>query len=105
MEACEERHARAQSIFRAGNEALRRAAGRRDSVPHLCECGDEGCFTRVPLAREEYEDVRAHPRRFLVSSGHEGRAQIVARGDGYAVIEEAAAGQIAVETDPRRNRS
>jgi hypothetical protein len=103
MDPSEERRARAQVIFRAGNEALRRAAGSRDgALPFLCECSDETCFTRVPLVREEYEEVRAHPRRFVVALGHEGEAQTVARRDGYAVIEkDAAAGEIAVETDPR----
>lgn len=103
MDSSAERRARAQVIFRAGNEALRRAAGSRDdALPFLCECSDETCFTRVPLVREEYEEVRAHPRRFVVALGHEGEAQTVARRDGYAVIErDAAAGEIAVETDPR----
>ena len=107
MDSSEERSARAQTIFRAGNEALGRAAASRDgAVPYICECGDEGCFTRVPLAREEYEEVRAHPRRFLVALGHEGEAQTVARRDGYAVIEkDDVAGRIAVETDPRGERS
>jgi hypothetical protein len=107
MEPSEERQARVQMIFRAGNEALLRAGGSRDgALPFLCECSDETCFTRVPLAREEYEGVRAHPRRFVVAPGHEGQAQPVARRDGYAVIEkDAAAGEIAVETDPRGEES
>lgn len=99
-----ERDVRAQTVFRAGNEALRRAAGSRDgAVPFLCECADEGCFTRIPLTEAEYEEVRAHPRRFVVAPGHERDERSVARNDGYAVVEkDAAAGEIAVETDPRR---
>lgn len=104
MDPAGERRARAETVFRAGNEALRRAAGTRDgTVPFLCECGDERCFERVPLTQEDYEEVRAHPRRFVVAHGHEGEAQTVARRDGYAVIEkDAAAGEIAARTDPRR---
>jgi len=99
-----ERDARAQTIFRAGNEALRRAADSRDgAVPFLCECGDERCFTRISLTSAEYEEVRAHPRRFLVAPGHEADERVIALNDGYAVVEkDAAAGEIAVETDPRR---
>ena len=103
MDPDQERDARAQTVFRAGNEALRRAAGSPDGpVPFLCECGDEKCFERVSLAPEDYEQVRAHPRRFVVASGHEGEAQTVARRDGYSVIEKAhGPGEIALETDPR----
>ena len=99
-----ERDVRTQTIFRAGNEALRRAADTRDgAVPYLCESRDEGCFTRIPLTAAEYEEVRAHPRRFVVARGHEGGERAVALNDGYAVVEkDAAAGEIAVETDPRR---
>ena len=99
-----ERDARTQTIFRAGNEALRRAADSHDgAVPFLCECRDEGCFTRIPLTTAEYEEVRAHPRRFLVARGHEGDERAIALNDGYALVEkDAAAGEIAVETDPRR---
>ena len=101
-----ERDARAQTIFRAGNEALRRAAGPPDgAVPFLCECGDEQCFARISLTAAEYEGVRAHPRRLVVAPGHEGDDRAIALNDGYAVVEkDAAAGEIAVETDPRRRR-
>ena len=99
-----ERDARTQTIFRAGNEALRRVAGSRNgAVPFLCECRDERCFTRIPLTSAEYEEVRAHPRRFVVARGHEGDERTIALNDGYALVEkDAAAGEIAVETDPRR---
>ena|SRR5688500_11064252 len=104
MDRTSERAARAQTIFRAGNEALERAAGRREgAIPFICECTDETCFARVPLARAEYEEVRAHGRHFVVALGHEGDAQTVAHRDGYAVVETDAA--IAVDTDPRKGGS
>ena len=104
MDRTSERAARAQTIFRAGNEALERAAGPREgAIPFICECGDETCLARVPLARAEYEEVRAHGRRFVVAPGHEGDAQTVARRDGYAVVETDSA--IAADTDPRKGGS
>jgi hypothetical protein len=98
------RQARTQVVFRAGNEALGKAAGPGDGlVPYICECADELCFARVPLARDEYEAVRAHPARFVVARGHEGGERTVAAYDGHAVIEkDDLAGEIARATDPRR---
>lgn len=104
MDPTSERAARARTIFRAGNEALERAAASRDgAIPFICECSDEACFARVPLARAEYEEVRAHARRFLVALGHEGDAVTVARADGYALVESDSA--LAVDTDPRKGGS
>ena len=107
MDASSERAARAQTIFRAGNEALARAAGGRDGViPFMCECADERCLADLALPHGEYEEVRAHARRFVVVSGHEatggGDVRIVERRDGYSVIEkQAEAGDLAATTDPR----
>jgi len=104
MDPTSERAARAQTIFRAGNEALARAAGSRDdAIPFICECADELCLARVPLARDEYEEVRAHSRRFVVTLGHEGEAQTVTMRDGYAVVETDA--ELAADTDPRKGGS
>lgn len=110
MDPSPERAARAQTIFRAGNEALERAAGSRvGTIPFICECGDEMCMAEVPLGRDAYEQVRAHARRFFVAAGHETAgdddALVVERRDGYSVIEkQAAAGALAAETDPRNRR-
>jgi hypothetical protein len=107
MDASSERAARAQTIFRAGNEALARAAGSRDgAVPFMCECADERCLAELTLPHVEYEAVRAHARRFVVVNGHEATgaddARIVERRDGYSVIEkQAEAGDLAAQTDPR----
>ena len=107
MDPLSERAARAQTIFRAGNEALERAARSRDgAIPFMCECADERCLAELSLAHAEYEAVRAHARRFVVVSGHEatggGDVRIVERRDGYSVIEkQAEAGELAAQTDPR----
>jgi hypothetical protein len=102
-----ERAAQNQTIFRAGNEAMRSNL-RMDgaAIPFMCECSDPGCFESVPLAHDEYERLRAHPRRFFVLPGHEDRGEepfrIVERTAGFVVMEKLdGAGQIAEESDPR----
>jgi hypothetical protein len=103
----EQRSAQNQTIFRAGNEALRRSAdGAAGRLSFICECGHDRCFERMHLAVEDYEAVRADPRRFVVVPGHERsgeeRSRLVERGDGYSVIEKLdGAGAIAERLDPR----
>ena len=66
------RLAKNETIFRAGNESIDKAAGGRvETAPYLCECGEKSCLTRVELTPAEYEAVRAHPARFFVIPGHE----------------------------------
>lgn len=61
-----------ETIFRAGDESIDRAAGGKlEQVPFLCECGNERCLARVELTPAAYEAVRAHPARFFVVPGHE----------------------------------
>ncbi len=72
MDPTSERAARARTIFRAGNEALVRAAGSRgDAIPFICECADETCLRRVPLTRAEYAEARTGGDAVVVP-GHEG---------------------------------
>src|SRR2546430_1746537 len=52
---------------------------------YRCECGVASCFERIALTPEEYEAVRSHPARFLVSPGHEDLTA------GEVVIEESVA--------------
>jgi hypothetical protein len=86
-----------QSRFRRSNERLQRAAYSHrfeptDRVPFLCECADPGCFEAVMLSLEEYEQVRAHPARFVLVAGHEEpettHERIVEAERGYAVVEK-----------------
>jgi hypothetical protein len=96
MELSAERAARNDAVFRTANDGIRAAAerhGMEDRIPFLCECADTGCTTIVQLSLSEYREVRAHPRRFLVAPAHtagqEETTSVVARGDGYEVIEKA----------------
>jgi hypothetical protein len=92
-----ERVAENQSRFREANEQIELAAERVPllvPVPFLCECPREGCTTIVPLTLDDYEEIRQHPRSFLTAPGHEdltvdgGFGTVVARADGYVVVEK-----------------
>ena len=87
------RLAKNETIFRAGNESIDKAAGGRvEKAPYLCECGEKSCLARVELTPAEYEAVRAHPARFLVypDDAHVVVAveRVVERHDGYWVVEK-----------------
>lgn len=101
----DERIARNNATFRDANEHIGAAAGIYgiDSpVPFICECGDARCSEIVRLTLEEYNEVRADSRHFLHVPGHEGTAQIVARRDGYVIVEKLGrAGDIAEALDER----
>ena len=86
-----------ESRFRRSNERLERAAYSHrfettDRLPFLCECADPGCFEAVWLRIAEYEQVRAHPTRFVLVAGHEEaeavHERIVEAERGYAIVEK-----------------
>lgn len=86
-----------QSRFRRANERLERAAHSHrfeatDRLPFLCECADPGCFEAVWLSISEYEQVRAHPSRFVLLAGHEdpetAHERIIETENGYAIVEK-----------------
>jgi hypothetical protein len=99
-----------EAAFRAGNEAIEANRGEVANAqqPYLCECGVESCFERVMLTREEYETVRSHPARFLVTPGHEDLTAgevVVEEFSRYAVVEKRGEERKIVErTDPRASR-
>ena len=54
----------------------------------LCECSSSDCAQRLRLALDEYDAIRADPRRFLMSPGHERPgARVIERYDRYEVVE------------------
>jgi hypothetical protein len=103
----ERRIALNQTIFRAGNEILaKNGKPASAALPFICECADEGCLEAVVLSREQYEQVREHPRRFVLLRGHEARGQepahVVEEFDRFLILEkEDGAGRIAEDQDPR----
>ena len=65
---------RNEALYREVNEqidALNEAGPRADPIPAICECGSIASTEIVPIGRQAYEAVRAHPERFLVKPGHE----------------------------------
>jgi hypothetical protein len=94
-------------VFRAGNEAIEanRDGGGSEQRSYLCECGVASCFEQVVLTREEYEAVRAHPARFLVSPGHEDLTAgevVIEESSGYTVVEKRGGEREIVDgNDPR----
>jgi hypothetical protein len=96
-----------ETVFRQINEGIERGQwpGEEDApVSFRCECARLGCNELLELSVNDYEEVRANPRRFLVLPGHEQpEAEIVVETHpGYLVVEKLAqAGTAAEETDPR----
>ena len=95
-----------ETIFRAGNESIDKAAGDKlERAPFMCECGDEHCFERIELTPAAYEAVRAHPARFFVVPGHEDLTAgevVVEQHERYALVEKQGAEREIVEgRDPR----
>ena len=96
-----------QSAFRDVNEQLEAKAdelgfGARPT-PYLCECEDERCTDVMGLTRAEYEDVRAHPRRFVLVSGHQqSDARLVQEALRFTVVEKIGEeGKLVTARNPR----
>ena len=87
-----ERLARNQALFREVNERLLELSeGFHDgSMQFVCECSHEDCTLTVNMNHDEYESVREHATRFVVSPGHvKGPVEtVVKRRRGYSVIEK-----------------
>jgi hypothetical protein len=104
MAANPERLARNQVLFREVNERLREVlAGADGPTEFLCECSNEDCIETVALGLDEYEKIRANPRRFVVAPGHEllQVERIVETNDRFKLVEKIVAQDYAVRTDPR----
>jgi hypothetical protein len=96
-----------EAVFRQINEAIERGqwpGDEEEQVSFRCECGRLGCTQIIELTVEEYERVRANPRRFVVAVGHEQPAieSVVDRlGDHLVVEKRDQAAEVAEATDPR----
>jgi hypothetical protein len=102
-----ERAAKNEATFRRANEILEEKAGDlgfgEERTPYLCECEDERCTAVIQLTREEYEAVRAHPKRFVMAPGHQkADARVLQEESGFTVIEKhGEEGDLVAEEDPR----
>jgi hypothetical protein len=99
--------AKNESTFRNVNERIEEKADELERgdepSPFLCECEDERCTEVLLLRRSEYEEVRAHPRRFVVAPGHqEEDDQLIQDGADFTVIEKhGEEGELVAMQDPR----
>jgi hypothetical protein len=103
-----EQAAKSEASFGRANEALEVKADELDfaeeeRTPYLCECEDERCTELIRLTREEYEAVRAHPKRFVMTAGHQNADErVLQEGPGFTVIEKhGEEGDLVAEEDPR----
>jgi hypothetical protein len=102
-----ERIAKTEALFRNVNEGIKEASSRLDTnaARFVCECGDPNCTERIEVSLEEYESVRDHATRFVVSPGHvKGPVEkVVERRRAYSVIEkiDRAVARIARQLNPR----
>jgi hypothetical protein len=96
-----------EATIRDVNEGIERGQwpGEEDSpVGFRCECAQLGCNQLIELTVREYEEIRAHPRRFVVVPGHEfpDVETVVESRRGYLIVEKRdQAGKVAEGHDPR----
>jgi hypothetical protein len=95
-----------EASFRKVNEGMEIGQDPAGLLTFICECGRLRCSELIELTRQEYEDVRANPRRFAIVAGHEilEAEEIVERHERYIVVEKSAdpVAEIVEHTDPRR---
>ncbi|MGH2869383.1 MAG: hypothetical protein ACRDNK_17700 [Solirubrobacteraceae bacterium] len=106
-EELQRRLASNETVFREVNEGIERGqwpGEGGDPVRFRCECARLGCNLLLELTLAEYEQVRSHPRHFLMIDGHQvpELEKVVQREPGYLVVQKLdEAGEQAEETDPR----
>jgi hypothetical protein len=94
-------------LFRKVYEAIVRGLcpdGDDRLVAFRCECARLDCNKPVRMTLGEYEHVRSHPRRFMLSPGHEidHAVTVIERHPAYVVVEKRQeAGVVAEQMDPR----
>jgi hypothetical protein len=101
------RAAASEATIRDVNEGIERGQwpGEEDKpVGFRCECARLGCNQLIELTVHEYEEIRTHPRRFVVVPGHElpDVETVIEARPGYVIVEKRdQAGEVAEESDPR----
>ena len=95
MDEAQRRKAANEAVFREVNERIERlqrgfAVTQNQPLHIVCECATIGCQTMLPMKVEEYQRVRAHPRRFFIFPGHDvpDIEDVVERHHAYQVVEK-----------------
>lgn len=99
-----------ESLARDVNERIEQIEEGRPSedstIRFVCECGDGDCSEQIALSKDEYEEVRRHPDRFITKPRHNlsGVEEVVDEHPEWIVVEKrGATAQIARAADPRLN--
>lgn len=100
---------RNESLFREVNERLRELGEAFSVVTRdaqfVCECANSTCTEPIRMPLSEYERVRADPKRFIISKGHEelDYEYVVDESSGWLVVEKRPGGPAgaAIKEDPR----
>jgi hypothetical protein len=82
MDPRAERVAKNEASHRELNEEIEMSYESRPEDAYMdvvCECGQGNCDVFLKVARDEYEEVRADPRHFLIVRDH-------GRGDRYPCL-------------------
>jgi hypothetical protein len=108
-ESVQARVGRNESLFRKTNEAIERGQWGDDPAKPIqfrCECARLECNLPVEVSLAEYERVRAFPRRFIVSPGHQlpEFEKVVDHTDRYVVVEKIDGAGEAAEAADKRER-
>ena len=103
-----ERIVRNEILFREVNEqveSLSTASSPGQSFPAVCECGSGECSDVIRIDWADYEAVRAHAERFLVTPGHEIEEveDLIEQHDTFSVVAKkpGAPRELAAATDLR----
>jgi hypothetical protein len=105
VDARTERIGRNEDLFRKVNdqiEGVNEAFGTiSGTMSILCECGKLDCIEHIDLTVDDHRALRADPTRFVVKPGHEilDVEGIVARREGYFVVEKAEGEAARLATD------
>jgi hypothetical protein len=73
-DARQQRAAENEVLSRQVNETIEQSqppGGQDSTAEFLCECAQQFCTCLLELTPREYDRIHAHPRRFIVLSGHE----------------------------------
>ena len=109
MNERERRIGRNEALFREVNERVEHLNQSFDVADEpmelLCECGDDRCFEKIEVTREEYDRVRSTPTLFALVAGHESPdvEEIVDENDRFLTVRKrtGAPARLATELDPR----
>jgi hypothetical protein len=94
MTTREERIALNEALFRQVNErvaeTLTEMGDSSAMIEIFCECGENECTEKIQVGRDLYEQVRQHPARFLIATGHDAPEveRVIESGDSFQIVEK-----------------